>query len=495
MVSSVADMLSDAHLVGDGAARLTGISDDSRSVREGHLFAALRGERHDGHGFIGDAVKRGAVAALVEEQVPGLPIDQIVVPHTRGVVGTVADFVYGHPSRSLSLIGITGTNGKTTTGYLVDSILRCGGAETGLIGTVAYRYGGKTFSPSYTTPEAIELHRHMREMVDEGATHCIMEVSSHALAQHRVDGCAFSVAVFTNLTQDHLDYHLTMEQYGASKARLFEALLAKDGRAVVNIDDQWGADLAKRLSCRVLRYSMKGVKGEIVVREKRFTVDGIEAVLETEAGMIAISSPLIGEYNLKNIMAAVGCGIALGVERGVIERGITDMERVPGRLEKVVSPHGFTAFVDYAHTPDALERVLKALADIGGRIVTVFGCGGDRDRGKRPLMGAIAARWSDVAVITSDNPRGEEPLSIIDDIEAGMKGVRKIGEASEASSGGYWVIPERREAIGRAVEIAGEGDIVLVAGKGHEDYQIIGDRRLSFDDRKELKKAIEERGP
>ncbi|MFQ5586139.1 MAG: UDP-N-acetylmuramoyl-L-alanyl-D-glutamate--2,6-diaminopimelate ligase [Thermodesulfobacteriota bacterium] len=494
MVSNVVSVLDDARLLGEGTAALEGITSDSRCVSEGYLFAALRGEHHDGHEFLRDAVKRGAVATLVEEPDPGLPVAQIVVPDTRGAVGKIADAFYGYPSHALSIIGITGTNGKTTTTYLVDSILRSAGVQSGLLGTISYRYGGKKIPAPHTTPEAIELHGHLRGMVDERVTHCVMEVSSHALAQRRVDGCAFTVGVFTNLTQDHLDYHRTMEHYSASKARLFDSLIAHDGWAVINIDDRWGEELAKGIPHRLMRYTLEKDDAEIAVCRKSVTADGIEAELDTPAGRIVISSPLIGEYNLRNIMAAVGCGIALGLERGAIEAGIRGMERVPGRLDRVPSPRGFKAFVDYAHTPDALESVLRSLAEVKkGRIVTVFGCGGDRDRGKRPVMGEVAVRWSDITIITSDNPRGEEPLSIIGEIEGGIEGVRRYEAGEDVTSRGYLVIPDRREAIDHAIEIASEGDIVLVAGKGHEDYQIVGDRRLPFDDRVELKRAIDER--
>lgn len=493
MVSSIVTVLEDASLLGDGATTLTGITADSRAVGEGFLFAAMRGERYDGHDFLESAVQSGAVAALVEKADAALPITQIIVPDTRAVAGKVADTFYGHPADALSLIGVTGTNGKTTTTYLIDSILQRAGLKSGLLGTISYRHGGTSSTASHTTPEAIELHRHMREMVDEGATHCVMEVSSHALAQRRVDGCNFDVGIFTNLTQDHLDYHRTMESYGASKARLFDSLIGDDGWAVVNVDDQWGRKLADGIHHRLLRYTLAGDGGEIRAGERAFTEAGIVAELDTPVGGLFVSSPLIGEFNLANIAAAVGCGIALGVKKEAIEEGIRLMERVPGRLERIPTPYGFTAFVDYAHTGDALERVLKTLADIKrGRLITIFGCGGDRDRGKRPVMGAVATRWSDLAIITSDNPRGEEPLSIIAEIEAGIEGVRRYEAGETPASKGYMVIPDRGEAIARAVELAEGDDIILVAGKGHEDYQIVGDRRLPFDDRVELAKTLGE---
>jgi UDP-N-acetylmuramoyl-L-alanyl-D-glutamate--2,6-diaminopimelate ligase len=350
----------------------------------------------------------------------------------------------------------------------------------------------------------------LREMADNGVTHCTMEVSSHALAQKRVDGCRFTGAVFTNLTRDHLDYHGTMERYFESKSRLFTDFIAGAGGgfSVINIDDPWGKKLLncklQIANCKFIRYSLKQ-DAEIWPVKASFSERGIDAILNTPIGRINISSFLLGDYNLQNIMAAVGAGIGLGLDRGVIENGVTSLKRVDGRLERILSKGGFQAVVDYAHTGDALERVLKTLKPLAkGRLITVFGCGGDRDRGKRPVMGEISTRLSDFTIITSDNPRSEDPLEIIKEIERGIMGGRKweVGSGGKdfsashiphPTSHNYAVIPDRHDAIRAAISMAAPKDIILVAGKGHEDYQIVGSRRIPFDDTREIKMAIEER--
>ncbi|MEE8185508.1 MAG: UDP-N-acetylmuramoyl-L-alanyl-D-glutamate--2,6-diaminopimelate ligase [Thermodesulfobacteriota bacterium] len=481
-------------MFGDDNISVDGITSDSREVRDGFIFAALKGERRDGHIFLQDAINRGAAAVLVERFVPDLSATQIVVPDTREALGRVADVFYGEPSSALSVVGVTGTNGKTTTTYLIESILNHAGLITGVIGTVSYRYGKKNIPALYTTPEAPEIHKLLRDMVDDGVTHCVMEVSSHALAQKRVDGCRFAVGIFTNLTQDHLDFHNTMEDYFASKARLFESLITDDGKTVINIDDPWAKTLIRDLTNPLIGFSLENKDADIVSRKMVLSEEGIEAELSTPIGSMKLSSPLIGEYNLKNIMAAVGTGIALGLDKAVIEEGIRCMERVPGRMECISSPDGFKAIVDFAHTADALERVLKTLRCVSkNRIITVFGCGGDRDRGKRPLMGKVVVRWSDITIITSDNPRGEDPLDIINEIESGIGDVRRYEPGEHVTSRGYMILSDRREAIRRAIVMASAGDIVLLAGKGHENYQIIGDKKIPFDDMEELKMAIEKR--
>jgi UDP-N-acetylmuramoyl-L-alanyl-D-glutamate--2,6-diaminopimelate ligase len=493
-LNDLTGVLEVSNIFGDKNISVDGITSDSREVREGFVFAALKGEKNDGHLFLQDAINRGAAAVLVERAVPGLSVTQIVVPDTRGALGMIADVFYGEPSNALFVIGVTGTNGKTTTTYLIESILNRAELITGVIGTISYRYGKKNIPALYTTPEAPEIHRLLRDMVDDGVTHCVMEVSSHALAQKRVDGCRFAVGIFTNLTRDHLDFHNTMENYFASKARLFESLIAADGKAIVNIDDRWVETLARGLAIPLIKYSLEKEEADILSGKVIFSEDGIEAELSTPIGSMKISSPLIGEYNLKNIMAAVGTGIALGLDRAVIEEGIRSMERVPGRMESISSPSGFKAIVDFAHTADALERVLKTLRGVSrGRIITVFGCGGDRDRGKRPLMGKVAVGLSDITIVTSDNPRSEDPLGVIREIESGIRGAKRYEPNMRVTSKGYMIVPDRREAIRRAVIMASAGDIILLAGKGHENYQLIGDRKIPFDDMEELKMAIEER--
>jgi UDP-N-acetylmuramoyl-L-alanyl-D-glutamate--2,6-diaminopimelate ligase len=500
---------------------VTGIACDSRFIRSGDLFAAIKGEHTDGSAFVREAVEKGASCVLADSKIAGVTVTQVIVPDVRAALAKVADRFYGEPSKGINMVGITGTNGKTTAAYLVESILKEAGFNAGVISTVNYRYGGKTLPAPLTTPEAPKLQKILREMADSGVTHCIMEVSSHALAQKRVDGCRFGVKVFTNLSREHLDYHHTIEEYFDAKARLFKDPLLDTGSgvAIINIDNEWGEVLACRLKDS-LKYSLVGDRKGADIFPVGFSVsgDGIVAEISTPYGQVMVSSPLVGEYNLYNIMAAVGVGSALGIDASIISKGINALMSVPGRLERVMDPrvmdprvveprvmttgvssghglNGFKAFVDYAHTPDALERVLVALKGITkGRIITVFGCGGNRDRTKRPLMGEVSARLSTVTIVTTDNPRDEDPLDIIKEIEAGTKGVKRYGPEQNIEDKGYTVIPERRQAIAKAVSMARGGDTVLVAGKGHEDYQIVKGKYLPFDDRNVVKTMMERAG-
>ena len=515
-LSELIKNLPDKRVIGNADIPIAGIAYDSRRVGKGFIFVAISGQHLDGCSFISDAIGRGASVIVAGEAAADTGLTQVVVPDVRDAMARLSAAFYREPSRNMTLMGVTGTNGKTTITYLIESILSAAGCNVGVIGTVNYRYAGKTFSAPHTTPEAPDLNMILREMVDNGVTHCTMEVSSHALAQKRVDGCRFTGAVFTNLTQDHLDYHGTMERYFESKSRLFTDFItgAGGGFSVINIDDPWGVKLNLRLKTqdsrlKTLRYSLNS-NTEIHPGQASFSERGIDAILNTPIGRINISSFLLGDYNLQNIMAAVGAGIGLGLDRGVIENGVTSLKRVDGRLERILSKGGFQAVVDYAHTGDALERVLNTLKPLAkGRLITVFGCGGDRDRGKRPVMGEIATRISDFTIITSDNPRSEDPLEIIEEIERGINtgdrsqglGVRKILDAefqelqtpnSELRTA-YAVIPDRHDAIRVALNMAAPKDIILVAGKGHEDYQIVGSRRIPFDDTREIKMALEER--
>lgn len=479
---------------------VTGISCDSRSVEKGNLFAALKGEHTDGGEFAKEAVEKGASSVLAGSRIKGIDVPQVIVDDMDKALAKTAVSFYREPSKGLKVVGITGTNGKTTAAYLIESILKEAGLSAGVVSTVNYRFGGKTLRAPFTTPQAPHLQRILREMTDSGVTHCVMEVSSHSLTQRRVDGCAFSVRVFMNLSPEHLDYHHTMGEYFEAKARLFTdtALQSNGSTSIINVDDEWGEALGHRLE-GVLNYSITGDKrrSEIYPLDFSLSAEGIEAAIVTPGGTVKVSSALVGEYNLYNIMAAVGAAYALGIEAPVISRGVNALKTVPGRLEMVAGPglskgrEQFNAFVDYAHTPDALERVLGALKGIAkGRIITVFGCGGNRDRGKRPLMGEVSARLSDITIVTSDNPRDEDPLDIISEIEGGMEGVKKYGpneDIEDITDRGYTVIPEREEAIARAVSFARKGDTVLVAGKGHEDYQIVKGERRPFDDRMVLK--------
>lgn len=489
---------------------ITGVEYDSRRVvpgvapGRGVLFAALPGEHTDGRLFARDAVARGAVCVLAAEAVEGVDAPLLIVPDVRAAMAEAAGLVYGDPSGCLKTIGVTGTNGKTTVTYLLESIFREAGEPVGVIGTVNYRYGALVLPAPHTTPEAPDLARLLRQMADGGASGCVMEVSSHALAQKRVEGVRFDAAVFTNLTEEHLDYHETMEGYYGAKALLFRRHLkrAGEGRAVVNVDDRWGARLAAAVgSAGTTTY---GLSEGADVHPLSFDLKGssTEALVAMGGGKtIKLLSTLVGEYNLYNMLAAAAAADLLGVDPGAIAAGIAALARVPGRLE-AVDPGGdvpFRAYVDYAHTADALKRTLEALRPVaGGRIITVFGCGGDRDRSKRPVMGSVAAAASDLTIITSDNPRGEDPGAIIEEITAGVVeagGVEMLDGPEALTNGqrGYSVIPDRHEAISRAVGSAREGDIILVAGKGHEDYQIVGDRRLPFDDRSVLREAIASR--
>ncbi len=479
---------------GDRDIPVNGVTYDSRSVESGSIFVALKGGRQDGHSFIGDAVARGAVAVLAEKYIPGLCVAQIVVGDTRVGIAKLSDAFYAHPSEELTIVGVTGTNGKTTTTYILESIFKSAGLSAGVIGTVDYRFEGNTIKAVNTTPEAPHISKLLRDMVDAGVTHCAMEVSSHALDQRRVDGISLEVAVFTNLTRDHLDYHRTMEEYFASKRRLFEEILGNGGVAIINIDDGWGERLAGDLNgTTVIRYGVKNRGADIRPLNLLASESGLEAGLATPAGDINISSSLLGEYNLMNIMASVGAAVALNLGKPDIKAGVRKAGRIPGRLEMVASAAGVRAFVDYAHTPDALRRALNVINMVSRRrVITVFGCGGDRDREKRPVMGGHAVRFSDVAIITSDNPRGEDPLDIIKDIESGIDGVVRCDHYHTAPARFYTVIPDRGEAIRTAVALAVDGDVILVAGKGHEDYQIIGDKRIPFDDRRVLREVMEE---
>ncbi len=489
MILSKITQLLGAKVSGSVEVEITSISCDSRSIEKapipgtGPLFVALPGEHVDGHLFIPKAVDAGAVAVLSEKELPSIGATQVIVPDVREALSRASDIFYGEPSMSVVTIGVTGTNGKTTTTYILESILRSAGFNPGVIGTINYRYNGKTLPAPHTTPQAPELQRTLKEMKDAGVTHCVMEVSSHALEQKRAAHCRFRAGVFTNLTHDHLDYHKTMEEYFRCKSILFEMLSTSGNASVINIDDPWGRKLAGRFD-GVLTFSLR--EGASIYPRRASLLEGrTEALIATPAGDLRVSSHLVGEYNLQNILGAVGIALSLGIGLDAIAKGIEGLERVPGRLEKIESKgcEPFRAYVDYAHTGDALERALNALRPVtSGRLITVFGCGGNRDRTKRPKMGEIAARLSDVTIVTSDNPRDEDPLEIIKEIEAGIKGVKKFSPDQRPEARSYTVIPDRMEAISKAVSFAAKGDTLLVAGKGHEDYQIIKGVKHHFDD-------------
>jgi UDP-N-acetylmuramoyl-L-alanyl-D-glutamate--2,6-diaminopimelate ligase len=464
------------------------ISYHSHRTQEGDLFVALRGAKTDGHHFIAESIQRGAGAIMVE-QMPPQPLDVPVVSvtDTRKALAQISAELFSHPSSEIQLVGITGTNGKTTTSYLVESILKAAGRTVGVIGTVNYRLRGKERPAPTTTPQSYDLQRLLREMITEGVKDVVMEVSSHALDQERVRGCHFDVGVFTNLSPEHLDYHEDMERYFAAKKRFFQEILIeteKEPWTIINLDDPLLRNFYTELTpLRAMTYGLG--HGEVRASRREISLQGIRATLNTPAGPMEIQTPLVGEYNLYNIMAATAVGISLGIGREVIEQGIANLSVVPGRMERVGAGNPWV-FVDYAHTPDALEKTIRAVKRLTkGSLFVVFGCGGDRDKSKRAPMGRIGAQWSDLAIITSDNPRTEDPLKIIEEIE---KGAREILPHR------YRVIPDRREAIKEAIALAGPQDIVLITGKGHEDYQIVGEERLPFDDRAEARKALAQRG-
>jgi UDP-N-acetylmuramoyl-L-alanyl-D-glutamate--2,6-diaminopimelate ligase len=479
--------LRQATVVGTLPAAVTGIAADSRKVEPGDCFVAVPGFRQDARRFVPEAVQRGATVIVVEgEPVPDLAVAQLVVPSARLALARVAAAYYRHPSRMVTLVGITGTNGKTTTSYLVEALLQARGLESGVIGTIQHRFGDQVVPAGQTTPEALELEAILASMYAAGVRGVAMEVSSHALALHRVDELTFDVAVFTNLTQDHLDFHRTLDEYRRAKRRLFELLDAspKPGRtAVVNGDDASGTEMVRGLGVPVLTFGF-GPEMSLRVVEYESALAGIRLVAATPRGRLEIRSPLIGEHNVMNLLGAAGVGLALGLDPAAVASALGRVAAVPGRFEQVRAGQPFLVVVDYAHTPDALERVLATARKLTpGRLAVVFGCGGDRDRGKRPIMGDIAARLGDRVWITSDNPRSEPPDAIIEEI---LVGVRRTGVPDER-----WVRQaDRRRAIAEAVTWAHAGDAVVIAGKGHETYQIIGTDVLPFDDREVARQAL-----
>lgn len=476
---------------GDAQTVVSGVRHDSRAIEPGDLFVAVPGHRVDGAKFVADALARGAVAVATESELPvGVP--QLLVEDARIAIGALAAAVYGDPTAALAVVGVTGTNGKTTTTWIVDEALRALGHAPALLGTVESRGPGMRVPAPYTTPEGDEIARFARRALDAGATHLVMEVSSHALAQHRADAVHFDVAAFTNLTQDHLDFHGTMEDYFAAKRRLFTELSPRV--SVINVDDDAGARLAGELSGPVMRVSREGAEADLVVSSWSMEREGLRALVSYRGEQAELRSAMIGAHNVDNLTLALGCLSALGVSLGEAADALGKTRGAPGRLERVEGLDDVMVLVDYAHTPDALSRALAALRPITpGRLFVVFGCGGDRDRGKRPLMGEAAARGADVAILTSDNPRTEDPLAILAAIEPGVTaGGMTRGDALVARS--YDVEEDRREAIRRAIFAAHPGDTVLIAGKGHEDYQLRGTSKLHFDDREEAGAAIKARG-
>ncbi len=490
--------MTDHQLLGDSQQEITGVACDSRRVRPGCLFVAIRGHKEDGHHYIQGALQRGAVAVVAEDihDIP-LSVTRVQVPDSRRALSKLALQFYENPFKGLSLIGVTGTNGKTTTTYVLESILKASGARPGVLGTINYRFAGEGHPASVTTPESLDIIHLVRQMADGGASHVVMEVSSHALDQGRTADCPFRVAVFTNLSRDHLDYHRTMDEYFRAKSRLFSELRVEGPgskpTAVINLDDPWGEVLASKTQAGLLTY---GFKKGCQVRADSLRADKAGSVfrLITPAGEKKIRSPLLGDFNVYNIMGASAAAVAMGISLDAVAEGVEVLKTIPGRLESVANSSGLALVVDYAHTPDALLKSLKALRPhVHGRLITVFGCGGDRDKGKRFDMGLTAGRESEVVFVTSDNPRGEDPLSIMEAVEKGVvEGAlakRAWPPEDRSVRGVYFMEPDRRAAIRKAVSLAEREDLVLIAGKGHEDYQIIGSERRHFSDQEEAAMA------
>ena len=488
---------------------IRGVRYDSRKVSPGDLFVALRGAHSDGHAFADRAIALGAAALLVEEmpaeEIRGA-VPAVVVPDTRRALAPIAARFFGDPASELTLIGVTGTNGKTSTTYLVESILTQAGRRTGLIGTVEIRFGGEREVAVNTTPESLDLQRTLRGMVNAQTDAAVMEVSSHGLELGRVAGCRFRVGAFTNLSQDHLDFHDSMDAYLASKALLFRNHLAPGAVAVVNVDDPASEKViatAREAGAEILRVGRgEGAAADLRIVEQRIGLEGTHAVLEGAGPRLEVELPLIGDFNLENLLVAVGIARALGIEDEAIQRGVDHCPQVPGRMERIVGSGEDepTVLVDYAHTPDAVEKLLRAVRPLcRGRLIAVFGCGGDRDRAKRPLMAKAVARNADLAVATSDNPRTEDPEAILVDVEAGLEGLERVEPEALFRRGGsdgngrFVSIVDRREAIDLAIGGAGPEDTIVLAGKGHEDYQIVGREKFPFDDRVEARRALEAR--
>lgn len=464
---------------------ITSIENDNRNVEEGSLFVCIKGYTVDGHDFASSAVEKGAVAVIAERQL-NLPVPVFVVKNTRRAMALLADAFYGQPSQQLHLIGVTGTNGKTTTSHIIDKILADAGKTTGLIGTMYTKIGNQTFEVKNTTPESLTLQRTFKKMKDSGVTSAVMEVSSHSLDEGRVHGCDYDIAVFTNLTQDHLDYHQTMDEYRRAKGLLFAQLgnafhYDRPKYAILNADDAASYDYEKSTSAYVLSYGIDH-DADFRATHIQMTSAGTSFDLITPIGSYSIQMQLIGKFSVYNVLASIAAAFASNIPMESIIHSVEEVKGVSGRFETVDAGQDFSVIVDYSHTPDSLENALKTVKQIAGqRIFTVVGCGGDRDRSKRPIMAKIACEYSTDAIFTSDNPRTEDPDEILKDMEAGVKGQS------------YKVITDRKEAIEYAVKRAGKGDCILIAGKGHETYQQIGHEIIDFDDRLIAKAAIEER--
>jgi UDP-N-acetylmuramoyl-L-alanyl-D-glutamate--2,6-diaminopimelate ligase len=471
-------------VVGSDLVAISDICTDSRKIAPGCLFVCLKGSRVDGTAFAGDAVARGASAILAGTRLsfPGA-FTQVVASDVRRTLAQISARFFGRPSEKLTVVGVTGTNGKTTTVHIIRSIIEAAGGRVGVMGTLGHSTGGATTKDVFTTPEAQDVQRYMRRMLDEGTAYCVMEVSSHAVALRRVDDVAFDVVAFTNLTRDHLDFHSDLDDYRRTKMKLMGVgdsghRFGSKRRIAVNVGDATGAEIRTASPLPGLTYALgrdADLRGDI----ESISQQGLRVKVRRGKVVHSVETALWGRVNAENVLAAYAVGQLLGIDERAIARGIADLKGVPGRMERIEGP-GREAIVDYAHTPDALDRLLKGVREAAtGRVICVFGCGGDRDRGKRPEMARIAASLADLVVVTSDNPRTEDPAKIIDDVVKGLP----EGAAHET-------VPDRAEAIRRAVALSEPGDVIVIAGKGHEDYQIIGETRVHFDDREVVRTAF-----
>jgi UDP-N-acetylmuramoyl-L-alanyl-D-glutamate--2,6-diaminopimelate ligase len=473
---------------GASGVEIRQVAVDSRRVKQGALFFALHGAKADGNAFIRDAIARGAVAIASEEAAPArIPASvawvQVREPR-KALAIAVANFL-NHPASALQLVAVTGTNGKTTTTSVVDAIVKASGAKSGLFGTIAYHTPLGDYPAPNTTPESVDLQGFFAEIRDAGGRYAVLEASSHSLAMDRLWGCHFQAAVFTNLTREHMDFHKTFEDYFAAKKCLFEGTGAGVPEVgVLNTDDEFGKRLAG-LANKTVTYGLKS-DADITTKKFQLTFEGLTFTANTPNGKVSVVSPLVGRINVYNLLAAIGAAQALGLSNEVIEHGIRNLESVSGRFQRIDLGQPFLVIVDYAHTDDALENLIRTARELNpkGRVITLFGCGGEKDRTKRPVMGEVTGRLSDLTILSSDNPRSEDPLKIISDI---IVGLQKTG-------GKYLIEPDREKAIGIAMDEARSGDIVLLAGKGHENYQIVGDRTFEFDDRDMARRALRERG-
>ena len=501
LIAALVPVLVREVLPGSGSGEeIPGLAYDSRRVEPGEVFFALPGTATDGLLYAGQALRAGAALVVGQAEPPAeisaSGADYIRVRDARAALALTAHAFYGRPTESLSLTGVTGTSGKTTTTYALESVLKAAGRKVGVLGTNNYRFPGQTIPAPVTTPESLDLAGMLAQMVGAGVDQAVMEVSSHALAQERVRGCCFRAACFTNLSRDHLDYHQDMEDYFQAKRKLFTEYDPAAG-AALNLDDPHGRRLAQEMGKKGLTYGMDQ-EARVRAREAQLSAQGIKALIQTPAGEVRIDSPLLGGFNLQNFLAATALALLLEVDLGAVEAGLNGLPVVPGRMEEVGRPFGRRVIVDYSHKVEALQRALDAVRELTpGRVIAVFGCGGDRDKGKRPMMGRVAAEAGDLVILTSDNPRSEDPGAILAQIAAGAQeaGAEYFEPGAVPSPNGrsrYTVVEDRRAAIAYAIRTMGERDTVLIAGKGHEDYQIVGAQKLHLDDREEALRVLGE---